>query len=149
MKLILEKLICLPGKSTADARSELIELRKRFKVNRVLIHTGTNSVPHDSPQKISDELISLAREIKAHMPSTKCFISAILPKTHHTMLPGINIINRRVCDASNNLDFKFVQHRSFCHRGRFDDRLFASDFIHLSHFGVRRLGNDIKFCLNQ
>ena len=107
----------------------------------------TNHIPDESPKDIVHEMLDFILEIKRNMPRTNIYISLILPKHDNSWLPGINYINKQICEASFEIGFRVIQHSYFATRGYINSDLISRDGVHLSRLGIKQLGMDIKRAL--
>ena len=140
----INKLLCLPGAQTSEVKRSLIEYSRKFDIDEIVIHTGCNSIPSNSPMDVADEIAFLLRDIESNLPNVRCHVSAILPKISKAWLPGINEINELLYDVCDVLNYNLIQHNMFANSGHINDELFARDTVHLSRRGVAQLGMDIK-----
>ena len=136
--------VCKPGATILDIRDELIELNEIHDIRNIYLTVGCNEIPHKSPVEVATELGNFLSEIRLHMPSTKVYLSAILPKSGDDYLPGINAINYLLCNICNSVGIVFVQHPSFASNGNINWSLYAHDGIHLNTRGVPQLCADIR-----
>ena len=136
--------VCKPGAKIGDIRNELIELNERYDISNLYLHIGCNEIPSKRPLDVAIELANLLSEVSSFMPSTKVYLSAILPKTANNYLRGINMINYLICNMCNTLGYVLVQHPSFSSNGCINWDLYAHDGIHLNTRGVSQLASDIR-----
>ena len=151
----VNEMICLPGKKTEDIKLSLKNAVRKSNYKNVIIHCSSNNIPDEPPIKVANDLIMLARTVRENMPTTNCFVSAVLPKICPGYLPGINEINQLVCDASSKYGFKFIQHPQFSSGGILNTLLYAkrelvnSRPIHLSFKGVAQLAQNCRAHIKQ
>ena len=138
------KKVCLPGAKIVDIREALIDLADSYTIKNIYLHVGSNEIPAKSPYEVTEELASFLAEIGISMPSTKVYLSAVLPKIDENYLSGINQINYVLCSICNTIGMIFVQHPFFCWDGQIDWALYAHDGIHLNRRGIAQLTADIK-----
>ena len=95
-------LVCVPGGNVQDIRKHLIDVhRNAARIGKVILSVGTNHVPHQHPDTVAENILSLVNEIKTNMPATKVILNSLLPKYSHkktdtrciSLLPGIQHIN--------------------------------------------------------
>ena len=140
--------MCLKGAKIGKIRDAVIDLHNQYEVKQLIVHGGCNQIPHDSPLQVASDIIDFLIETKHHMPRTKLYFSAILPKVDNTFTPGINEINSLVLLACDALGVTFIQHPRFSREGVMNENLFTlSDYIHLNRRGVRQFVFDMKKAL--
>ena len=140
--------ICLKGARIDKIRENVLSLHEEYTIKHLVIHGGCNLVPNQTPIQVAFEIIDLLGEAKTTMPNTEVYFSAILPKCHDLLSPGINEINYLVHSACTTLGVHFIQHNRFSSHGRMNESFYTlSDLIHLNRRGVRQLEYDIKSSL--
>ena len=136
---------CFPGANVKKIRDEFLNLE--YDAKNVVLVCGTNQIPHDSPETVVHDLLTLVHDIKFHAPKTKVYLSAILPKIDRSYLSGINAINQQLYDASDLVGFSFIQQPFFSKHGIMNFDLFAPSEklkVHLSHKGIAQFGKNVK-----
>ena len=147
------QLFCFKGGNVKTIRKEIIDIDAKLSIKSLVLHVGSNFIPADSPDLVAAQILDLVKEIQIQMPSTKIYISAILPKINADYNPGINFINSTLYNESLKKGFVFIQHNKFSRNGVIDFRLYvkreveAERPIHLSYGGVARLACDIKYAI--
>ena len=137
------KLVCISGGKIDDIRDEIMEVNTLHKVANCIIHVGTNLIPEEEPGLVSKKLLLFLKEVRQNMPRTGIHFSNILPKYGNTWLPGIDLINRRVYLASNEIGYSVIPHANFARRGVINRSLLSRDGIHPSYLGVAQFARDI------
>ena len=138
------KKVCIPGAKICDIRTALQDLLQEYDFKNIYLHVGSNEIPENSPFCVAQDLSMFMAEVRLYLPTTKVFLSAILPKLDDNYLPGINEINNLLCNSCNAFGYVFVQHPSFAKQGRINWSFFAWDSVHLNRRGVHQLTTDIR-----
>jgi hypothetical protein len=147
------KLICLPGARAHKVMLAVKKLSTEAHIKNLVLHVGTNSIPHNSVMQVSNELSQALMKIQLELPNTKIHYSAILPKIDLPYNRGINFVNNFLHDMCMDNGIGFVQHSAFCVGGRLNKKLYApSEWreerpIHPSHEGALLMQTNIKLHL--
>jgi lysophospholipase L1-like esterase len=117
--------------------------------NTLVLHVGTNNIPHDTPANIQQYYEHLINSILQTQPNLRLIVSGIVPR-HTTQFRGvyqdpIGPMNRKA--AATNLRLRQVcRNRSLKYISvwcAFLDRDFLSrDGLHLSPSGIAYLSNE-------
>ena len=151
----ISKLVCLPGKKTGEIKEAVKAEIAEVEYESIVVHSGTNSIPHDTPRKVANELIQAAVTLKEMSPKSNVLLSEVLPKIKGStdIIPGIHLINFYLHQAAMYLDFQVIPHPSFIKNNNIDLSLFAKKEVeenrptHLSGKGVVQFARDIKAVL--
>ena len=147
------ELCCFPGANVLKIRNELVNIESKFNIKRLVLHMGTNCIPKDTTDVVASKLLHVIKEIRLHMPETKLYVSAILPKITKDYNPGINAINLQLYRESIKMGFFLIQHPQFSQNSILSLDLFVSREVlnkrplHLNHRGVATLACNIKYAL--
>ena len=141
------KHICRPGAKIDELKDALINFESHYEVGKLVVHVMTNHIPEETPTDIAREMLEFVKDIKLNMPVTKLFVSLVLPKHNPGWLEGINCLNQQIYNASRKMGFDVIQHPNFAGRGCINSDLLARDGIHLSRQGIKQLGVDFKYCI--
>lgn len=147
--------------SGSGARIEMVyekidELSETYNAQNIVLHIGSNNIPHDRPATVASKIIKLVKHVQTKMPKTRIHVSAILPKHGSSFLRGIDMINCQLFDSSFVHGFNFIAHpNSFARNGHLNPRMFAptevrlDNPVHLSYAGVAQLERNIKHHLSK
>ena len=125
-------------------REALQDLVQSYDFNNIYLHVGSDEIPEKTPFCVAQELSMFMAEIRVYLPTTKVYLSAILPKLDDNFLPGINELNHLLCNSCNAFGYVFVQHPSFAKQGHINWSFFAWDSVHLNRRVIYQLTTDIK-----
>jgi hypothetical protein len=124
---------------------KLVEMNITHRFDTVIIHCGTNYIPHKSSHYIKREIIDMLKSIQLLMPSTYIIFSALLPRTTPAYLKGITNINRWMSEECLDLGIGYMAHGMFGKSFNVDRRLLCGDGVHLSFDGVFELQRSMFF----
>ena len=115
-------------------------------MDELLICAGSNLIPYENPDTISERMVDMIREIRYLLPNTKLYVQSILPKVKDEFNAGILKINKRLYNSQGNLNFTLLPNKKFFDsewKTNFD--LFSKDKIHLNFKGVGKLASTYMF----
>jgi hypothetical protein len=147
------QLICLPGAKSHKVHAAVRKLARTANIKNLILHYGTNNIPHQSPMSICREISDSLHRIQHELPNTAIHFSAILPKIDNRGNRYINFINNFICDLCQDIGIGFIQHTSFCQHGFLNKKLYAPTEwreglpIHPSHEGALLLTTNFKLHL--
>jgi hypothetical protein len=149
----VNSLVCLPGARAHKVHLAVTKLAQKANIKNLVLHMGTNNIPHQSPMQICNELADTLKRVQLELPNTAIHFSAILPKVNICLNRGINFINNFIFDLCEDLGIGFVEHSSFCQDGQMNKKYYAPTewregrAIHPSHEGALLLQTNIKLHL--
>lgn len=147
--------ICMRGAKIEQVGKRLEDVLKEKKVNKVVLHVGTNNIPKDRPEVVASKVLTVLNSAKTAHPDTEFYYSLILPKIGPNHLPGINMINSIITQNQEKIGFKVIPHPQFCKKGVFNLSLFSYPEVlnrkpvHLSRKGNKLFAENIKSCISK
>ena len=148
------ELFLIPGGKINDIHREIRDISKKFDLSELLISAGCNEIPQHPkndwwPDEVLQKITHLLRSVKMNMPvGTQIYYSALLPKWDDSYLPGILYINSNLVSLQKEIGFKLIRNYQFWEQGfeSMKSELYSkSDYVHLNHKGVARLGVNYMF----
>ena len=151
------KKTCVLSGLIADLRKEILAALEGHEIGELLIHLGCNNVGTDSPQYIVHQLLALVREIKRISPTTKVFISSIIPRrvgeNVNTDYSVFRQIFRKLQGASKSEPFTLVNNYQFWRKAdnnpnerTLNYKLYSKrDYVHPNFKGVELLSENFTF----
>ena len=130
---------CIPGARANLILPEISQLSQKYVFTRVVIHVGTNYIPHKSGRYIRRELIKLLDTIQELLPNSDVVLSEILPRTSPDYMNGINNINRWMREYCLEHGMGHIQHHYFGQTFTTDRKSICWDGVHLNYIGVAKL----------
>ena len=121
----------------------------------VVLHAGTNNLPHETSEKVIDRFKKLVGDIRERNPNIQVFVSAILPRDVSFFPDAKNDLklldrcNKRAIDVNDALrlmkDIVFVEHPRFGSDRKSANRsLLSRDGVHLKTDGVSEMKHDLR-----
>ena len=139
--------VCLPGARADKVYEKIVELNHKYCYDTVIVHVGSNYIPHKSSNYISRDLITKLEAIQQLLPSTKLHFSEVLPKQTTNFLHGISKLNRFMREECTDRDIGYIHHRRFAKAYDTDRKLICWDGTHLSYSGVAALQESYTYYL--
>ena len=140
---------CVPGSKTKQLITILSNKDPEDTVTDVLIHMGTNDLPHTTPQTLANDLAHTLHLAQQKFPNATIFYSPILPKTNEESLQSCDKINKMMELVCQLNDFMFINTRPlFANRdGVRWDKFSVRDYLHLNRSGVKAIAKHLKYAI--
>jgi len=146
--------LCIPGATIETIENEIIKTYKDTNNDAytdVLVHVGTNNIPHDHPNIVINSLARLMHTVRKIFPLAEMYCSGIIPKYSNAYIIITDKINYALRNWCRVNGCHFVDTRGLFvnskYRIRFD-RLSKNDRLHLNRAGVQALAKYFTFYLN-
>ena len=146
--------LCLPGATIETIENEIVKQYKggnNDAYTDVLVHVGTNNIPHDHPNIVINSLARLMHTVRKIFPLAEMYCSGIIPKYSNAYIIITDKINYALRNWCRVNGCHFVDTRGLFvnskYRIRFD-RLSKNDRLHLNRAGVQALAKYFTFYLN-
>ena len=136
--------VCLPGARVDRVLSAVDELNQEFIFTRIVVHIGTNYIPHKSRRYIRRELIRCIDVLRNLMPNTHVILSDILPRTSERFMSGIHEINSWIREYCLDNQCGHMDHSFFGKSFNTDRNSIRGDGVHLNFFGVKQLQDSME-----
>lgn len=144
--------VSIPGARCPRLLAELAHLSIRYEFGEVIVHVGTNYLPHEPAHRVAQEIKNFLSAICDFLPeTTKVTFSSILPRTSDRFLRSVNNINQQIyyfcAQSPHRLHYLWYPYFARSHSTIINQRvvhlkhginkkLYCWDAVHLSHFGV-------------
>ena len=135
--------ICVPGARADNIWSRIVEISLTHRFDSIVIHCGSNYVPHRTSDFMIHDLIDLLTAVQDLLPNTHLYYSSLLPKLNASFLPGVKRFNRRMKEECIELGVGFITHHRFGLNYEQDRRMICKDGVHLNYSGVATLQRSI------
>ena len=146
--------LCIPGATIETIENEIVKHYKHSNNDMytdVLVHVGTNNIPHDHPNIVINSLARLMHTVQKSFPRAEMYFSGIIPKYSNAYIIITDKINYALRNWCRVNGYHFVDTRGLFvnskYRIRFD-RLSKNDRLHLNRAGVQALAKYFTFYLN-
>ena len=134
----------MSGARIKDIRKELQTLHGKYDIENLVIHSGSNNLPYDHPDSVIKQSTTLISEIRQHIPNTKLFVSALLPKMDKNISTDISYINNEIRKYCYNQEISFITHDTFSLRNNeINYDMIRPDRVHPTKAGTGRLAGNI------
>ena len=136
--------VFLSGARCDRLLSEIARLSSRYTFRKVIVHVGSNYIPHAYSDVISNELTSFLDALCQLLPDTKIAFSELLPKKDQRLLCGINNINGLISDFCQINGMDCIRYPFYVGRGMINRTLLCWDGTHVSYEGVFIIEQTLK-----
>ena len=143
-------LVCQPGARIGKVKAMLTKLQTTSNVEHLVLVAGTNHIPSEKPATVRGKMKGLIHFAQDLFPSTKIYLSSILPKIDCGITPAISELNDSLRRTCKRLGVDFIYNQQFFPSDDSDiTPLLARDCIHLSKKGVATLAGNIRYRLQK
>ena len=124
--------LVVPGARCDRLLMELVALCRTHSFRSVIVHVGSNHIPHEDEEEAADAVIKLLDVVKQLFPGARVAFSALLPKISKEHFSSSDRVNSAVYRFCLGARIDFVDHPAFAR----DRRLICRDAVHMSFKGV-------------